>query len=132
MLGIVDGPAISNTKGDALSSNQINNLFIKALIEASETEPHLFPVDILNQIEAGESPRTILEQNHACYRSFRRTSDSRALEFQYRLLKDDIDIINRWQATEKSKGKRPGASMRQHYAEVEVLLRPFLRYKAAM
>ena len=48
------------------------------------------------------------------------------------LKQDDIDIVNRWRSVEKAGGKRPGRQMKQHYAEVAVLLKPYLRYTKAM
>ncbi len=64
------------------------------------------------------------------YRTFRRTSDSIAIE--EKVAQADIDVINRWQTVEKAAGSRPNRPMRQHYAELELLLKPFLRYTWVM
>jgi hypothetical protein len=44
----------------------------------------------------------------------------------------DIDVVNRWKSVERADGNRPQRPMRQHYAELELLLGPFLRYTLAM
>ena len=59
-----------------------------------------------------------------------KTSDTRALEVAVR--KDDVDIVNRWKTIEATQGSRPSRPMRQHYAQLELLLGPFLRYTLAM
>ena len=54
------------------------------------------------------------------------------MDQQNKMGKDDIDIVNRWRSLESSKGKRSNLSMRHHYADVAVILQPFLRYTKAM
>lgn len=49
-----------------------------------------------------------------------------------KLKKDDVYIVNLWRGVETAKGKRPKRLIKQHYADVEVLLQPFLRYTEAM
>ncbi len=44
----------------------------------------------------------------------------------------DIDLVNHWKALERLDENRPHRPMRQHYAELELLLGPFLRYAWAM
>ena len=64
-----------------------------------------------------------------CYRTFRRTSDTRALE--EKVDQTDIDIVNKWEqrGSDKRKIAQP---MRHHYAQFELLIKPFLRYTYAM
>jgi hypothetical protein len=64
------------------------------------------------------------------YQVFMRSSDTRALE--QRVTTTDIDIINRWATFEKAKGRRPGLAMRNYYADITLLILPFLRYTQAM
>ena len=74
--------------------------------------------------------RDEIAEHYQVFRSLRRSSDSRALE--QRVKDSDIDIVNRWQKIEKAQGSRPTFQMKYHYAEVALLLEPFLRYTFAM
>ncbi len=49
-----------------------------------------------------------------------------------RVSKDDIDVVNRWAGVEKAQGRRPGREMRHYYADITLLMKPFLRYTRAM
>ncbi len=64
------------------------------------------------------------------YRTLGRTSDIRALVMK--VGRNDIDVVNRWKALEQADGNRPHPPMRQHYAKLELLIGPFLRYTLAM
>jgi hypothetical protein len=46
--------------------------------------------------------------------------------------KEDIDVVNRWKTIEKAKGTWPSRLMRLHYAEVSLLVKPFVRYTWSM
>ena len=83
-------------------------------------------------LEDDDNIRVVFEKHYSCFRSFRRTSNSRALENRDGLHDDDIDIVNRWRQAENAKGKHPTHVMQQHYVEMDVLLQPFLRYTRAM
>ena len=63
-------------------------------------------------------------------RSLRRASDFRVLN--KKVSTSDVHIVNRWKTIEAAQGKRPGRSMRQHYAKFSSLKQPFLRYTFAM
>ena len=129
----MEGPALTDYAGKTMSTNKIDQFFIECLSEIYSNDKSLFPVDIQRKLSIKEhdSPST-LKLHYSCFRTFRRTSNTRAIEVQDRLKDDDIGIVNRWRAKEGAKGKRPNNKMRQHYAEIEVLLRPFLRYTKAM
>ena len=103
-------------------ATDIDDLLIEILEEIFDSRPNLFPPSI-------ESKESIREFYH-CFRTFRRTSDSRAIEQNVNQV--DIDIVNRWQKLEKSKGRRPNQPMKLHYAEFQLLLKPFIRYTFAM
>ena len=60
-----------------------------------------------------------------CFRSFRRASDTRALE--KKVGKDDINIVNRWSTTERTEGRRPNQDMRYYYADIGLLKGPFYK-----
>jgi hypothetical protein len=120
--GFVDGPAISDLQGRVLSTKGIDDSMLEVLEEIFETSRYMFPPDIEN--------KEILRQKYQAFRTLRRTSDTRALEMK--VSKNDIDIINRWQDIERAQGNRPSRPMRQHYAQLELLIAPFLRYTWAM
>ena len=86
------------------------------------TNKELFPEDIKSQDD--------VRKFYQCFRSFRRTSDTRAME--QKVSSADIDIVNRWRKVEAGAGRRPGYTMQQHYAQLDLLLKPFLRYTSAM
>jgi hypothetical protein len=71
-----------------------------------------------------------LHKTYQAFRTFRRTSDTRAHEMN--VADKDIDVVNRWKSVEKAKGTRPSRPMRQHYAQLSLLIEPFLRYTKAM
>jgi hypothetical protein len=121
-LGFVDGPAISNLRGQVLTTRSLDDTFCEILEELFETARELFPINI----------KTIedLRLKYQGFRSFRRTSATRATE--EKIHPSDIDVVNRWKTVEKANGKRPSRPMRQHYAQLSLLLKPFLRYTLAM
>jgi hypothetical protein len=121
-IGQVTGPAMSDVKGKIYSSLSLNDAFLDILEDLFKMNGELFPASI-------EDKETLLKQVQA-YRTFRRTSDSIAIKEG--VSQTAIDVVNRWQAVEKAKGSRPNRPMRQHYAKLELLLRPFLRYTLVM
>ena len=132
-LGFVDGPLLANHKGEVVSAKFIDELLIICLSEIYEMDKSLFPLDVQRKIGINLSEIALnLRVHYSCSRTFRRSSDTRALEVRHKLFDEDIEIINRWRSVERAKGKRPNNKMKQHYAEVEILLRPFLRYTSAM
>jgi hypothetical protein len=116
-IGQVNGPAISDVKGKICSSRSLKDAFLEILEDLFDTHRELFPASV-------EDKETLQKQIQA-YRTFRRTSDSIAINEG--VDQTDVDVVNRWQAVEKAKGSRPNRPMRQHHAELELLLRPFLR-----
>ena len=133
-FGFVDGSAISDSKGVLFSSQDMDDkILLLLLLKIYDDLPDLFPVEIVAMVNRPTNHReAILKKYYSSFRTLQRTSNSRALEMNDILKQDDIDIVNRWRSKEKANGKRPNYSMKQHYAEVSVLLRPFLRYTKAM
>jgi hypothetical protein len=120
--GHTDGPAISDLHGRVFSHRVMNDALLELLEELFDSHRELFPPSI--------SSKEILRQRVQVYRTLRRTSDTRAIEKKVR--QTDIDVVNRWKAVESADGNRPNRPMRQHYAELELLIGPFLRYTWAM
>ena len=121
-FGFYIGPAISDSKGNLLASSIINDYLHKILLEIFEEQKSLFPSNITTKAQ--------IIDRYQCFRSFRRASDTRALEM--RVHKDDVDIVNRWRTVEEARGKRPNRPMRHHYAQFDLLLGPFMRYTLQM
>jgi hypothetical protein len=74
--------------------------------------------------------RDDITENYHAFCSFRRSSDTRALN--QGVSREDIDLVKRWHQIEKADGSRPSFDMRYHYAQVELLVEPFSRYTKAM
>jgi len=121
-LGFTIGPAISDANGKLYSSKSIDDMLHEALTNIFHNNASLFPI----QVDKEEKIYT----SYQCFRTFRRTSDTRAIEEG--VSTTDINIVNRWKATEDAKGKKPSHSMHLHYAQLELLVEPFLRYTSKM
>jgi hypothetical protein len=120
--GRVDGPLFSHHDNVVMSTHALDDLLTDVLEELYEDKPQNFPLSITSKEE--------IVGNYQVFRSFRRSSDTRALE--KKIAGSDIDIVNRWHRIEQAKGARPAFQMKEHYAQVELLLKPFLRYTSAM
>jgi hypothetical protein len=116
--GLLDGPAISDLSGHVLSHRALNDLLLVVLEELFDSHRELFPPSITDR-------ETRLRQRVQVYHTLRRTSDTRALN--QKVSTTDIDVVNRWKAVERADGNIPHCPMRQHYAELELLIGPFLR-----
>jgi hypothetical protein len=121
-LGFVDGPAISDSNGQAFATRDMSDSFVEILEDLFDSDRVLFPPDIMS--------KDILRERYQAYRSFRRTSDTRAAEMN--VSSTDIDIVNRWESVEKAQGRRAAMPMRLHYTQIELSLKPFLRYTGQM
>lgn len=77
-------------------------------------KPHIIPGDVMVLEEYGIS------------RSFRRgaTSEARARGTSAA----DVDLVNRWRTFENAKGKRPRMAMRDHYADIRLMIPALIRF----
>jgi len=105
-----------------LSAKLLDDIVHEFLIEIFETTPDLFPPTMVSSEK--------IPTSYQCFRTFRRTSATRATE--QGVSSSDIDVVNRLKTNERAKGKRPNVSMRQHYTQLDLLLQPFLCYTRAM
>ena len=116
-------PLISDKEGYVLSTRDVNEKMHQILEETFRLRPHLFPPNVVDQ--------SFLQNSYQCYRTFRRSSNTRATDQAVSPL--DIDVVNRWHHQDaKSQGKRVSQSMKSHYCDFDKLLWPFLRYTKAM
>lgn len=113
---------ITNHKGIQLSSSDFNSLFHQILEELFETRKNLFPPFIKEKDDISSS--------YHCYRTFRKTSDTRAID--QKVSDTDIDIVNRWSTRGTLKSAQASGTMRIYYAQPELLIEPFLRYANAL
>jgi hypothetical protein len=120
--GHMDGPAILDVAGNVLSHQALNDLSLEVLEEFFDSHRELFPPSIPD--------KETLRQRVQVYCTLQRTSDTRALNQKVSAL--DIDVVNHWKAVNHADGNMPHCPMRQHYAELELLLGPFLRYTWAI
>ena len=120
--GLADGPAISKENGFLFTTRAIDDAMLEVLEDLFLSNRDLFPT----KIESNQD----LRKSYQVFRTPRRTSDTQALEM--RVSKDDIDVVNRWAGVEKAQGRKPGREMRHYYADVTLLMKPFLRYTMAM
>ena len=86
-LGQRVGPAISDTNGTLFDHKRIDECLIKLLEEMYDRNNTGFPAEI-------DEKEKISEYYH-CFRTFRRTSDTRALDAG--VAGNDIDVVNRWE-----------------------------------
>lgn len=121
-LGFIDGPAITDTAGKLLTARDLDEILIESLTFIYSEDPTLFPGNVTSQDE--------IASNYQCFRTFRRSAATRAIEMK--ISKTDMEIVNRWRSVESAVGKRPHLPMHIHYAQVEELLGPFLRFTNAM
>jgi hypothetical protein len=116
--GFVDGPAISDDTGRVYLTKDMTDSLLEILEDLFESDRGLFPPDITS--------KEILRSRYQAFRTFRRTSDTRAVEMN--VGSTDTDIVNRWQLVERAQGRRAAMPMRLHYTQIELILKPFLRY----
>jgi hypothetical protein len=117
-----NGPAISDFGGTVLPTKALDESLVELLEEIFEESTSFFPTSVQSKDD--------IHTSYQVYRSLRRSSDTRALEKN--VSQSDINLVNRWHTIEADHGNRPNLPMAQHYAQVELLLKPFLRYTGAM
>ena len=100
----------------------MSDSLFEILDDLFDSHRHLFPADIFS--------KSMMKERYQAFRMYRRTSDTRATEMG--VSKADIDMVNRWESTERAKGKRQNMPMRMHYTQVELIVKPFLRYTGQM
>jgi hypothetical protein len=116
------GPLMLDKLGKKITSAKLNEIFHEALISLFRTGEVEFPSVIKTEED--------IRERFNIFRSMRRGSDTRAHEEQ--VSDSDINIVNRWKAEQKAGTRKPGLSMPQMYTDPALLLKPFLRYTAAM
>ena len=120
--GNINGPAISKVNGELYKSTEIDEMLIEILEELLDEDPNEFPAEVDTKDKLGDA--------YHCFRTYRRTSDTQALNAG--VGGEDIDIVNRWAKKEKAGNRSMSQPMKQHYADFELLIEPFKRYGAKL
>lgn len=121
-LGITKDWMISNHLGIKFESSEFNDILHQILEELFESQKSLFPPFITSKEDIHDS--------YHCFRTFRKSSDTRAIEVK--VSESDIDIVNRWSTKGPLKTAQASGKMRIYYAQPELLIEPFIRYGQAM
>jgi hypothetical protein len=116
------GPLMLDKLGKKITSAKLNEIFHEALISLFRSGEVEFPSVIKTEED--------IRERFNIFRSMRRGSDTRAKEEN--VSDSDINIVNRWKAEQRAGTRKPGLSMSQMYTDPSLLLKPFLRYTAAM
>ena len=103
------------------SHHSLNDALVEILSEVYQTGRKVFPQKIKSIYD--------IKASYQIFINLRKTSTTRALEMK--IDGSDIDIVNRWEGVEAARGRRPGREMKYHYADVVLMLKPFLRYSLA-
>ena len=98
------GSAISDYQGKALSTSEFDDMITEILEDIFSQKPELSPPRILERENTNE--------RYHCFRSFQRTSDTRAIEMNLKTI--DIDIVNKWRQARK----RSSQPIEQYYAQI--------------
>jgi hypothetical protein len=123
LTGQVNGPAISDSHGKIYTTSWLDDKMVSVLEDMYEENQSAFPAIIRgNKDKIGNV--------YQVFRSLRRSSDTQAIE--EKVARTDIKTINRWHGTEQAMGNRPHRPMYQHYAQMDLLLKPYLRNTEAM
>ena len=120
--GFVNGPLISDEAGLLYSTRDLDFMLHELLSELYESHNQCFPPTLTTAED--------IPDYYKCFRTFRRTSNTRAQEEKVDL--NDINIVNRWDQTATQQRNKISQPMHHHYAQFELLLKPFLRYTNAM
>lgn len=84
LLGLFDGPAISDIQGYVLDPAAIDKMFHELLIEIFQENKDLFPPEIEEENQ--------IKENFQCFRTFRRTSNTQAKNMKVKAT--DIETVN--------------------------------------
>jgi hypothetical protein len=115
-LNINSGPLFRSKMGTRLKAVELKPRFFDRLEHFQATRPDLIP-------SSDDIP-----EEYGIYRSFRRGSTSEATN--KRLAPDIIDANNWWRKFNKGGASTPSLSMREHYADVRLMLNQSLKYSA--
>jgi hypothetical protein len=111
------GPAFGTIEGH-IPYSWYEREFIDRFMVIQRQDPDIIEADAMVSEEYGIS------------RSFRRgaTSEARARGVD----PTDIDLANRWRSFEEAKGRRPRMAMRDHYADIRLLIPTLIKFSEGL
>ena len=121
-LGRNSGPLMTDYHGKKMTSTRLTGTMHHYLYQILEEKPELLPAKVGTVEE-------ITERYHT-FRSFRRGSDTRAISMK--VDETDIYCVNRWKTEGRNNRGPGGMPMHHRYADIDLLIQPFLRYTSAM
>jgi len=112
--GITDGPAFCWKYKKVAKMKYYENVFHDVLEVVQEGCPDLFVKDIS------------VREDYGLNRSLRRGATT--LATLLKVAQSIVDAMNRWRAVENARGRRPTLPMREHYAEILMLVPLLIQY----
>jgi hypothetical protein len=117
--GRVNGPAFCDDKtGKPLRARDYEFYFLDALVSIQDARPDLIGAEV-----------NVLE-DYGVSRTLRRTAVAQATAEG--VSAEDIDRMNRWRSVENAAGKNVNLRMRDHYADIRLLVKALLRFSQAL
>jgi len=116
--GLSRGPAFVGPTPGSWAYGWYERELLERFQQIQGRKPEIIPPDV-----------AVLEE-YGLSRSFRRgaTSEAKARGTQ----PDDVDLANRWHTFKGAKGKRPRLAMRDHYADIHLLIPALIRFSVNM
>ena len=118
LLGINRGPMFRAANGFPAKAGMFEESFIARLERTQEERPDLISKD------------SSVSEDYGIFRSFRRGATSEATNRGVE--PEVIEANNRWRKVEKAKGKKVSLEMREHYADVRLILNELLKFSTAL
>jgi len=116
--GVTNGPVFQKKNGKRGKAKDYKLEIFERLERIQKEQPNVLDPSVDIMEEFGMS------------RSFRRGSDSRAIDQEIGIT--TINLNNRWRKVEAAKGKAASFQMFEHYADITLLLGAFLKFSSSM
>ena len=116
--GVTNGPVFRKKNGKRGKAKDYELEIFERLERVQKEQPNVL------------DPSVDITEEFGMSRSFRRGSDSRAIDQEVGTT--TINLNNRWRKVESAKGKAATFQMFEHYADIELLLGAFLKYSRSM
>ena len=117
--GRINGPAFCDDKtGKPMRARDYEFYILDALVSVQQARPDLIGAEVNVLEDVGVS------------RTLRRSAVVEATEAG--VSAEDIDRMNRWRSVENAAGKNVNLRMRDHYADIRLLLKALLRFSQAL
>ena len=122
-IGRTTGPLMMDRKGVPIAPRMLDDILHRHLCKLFDNDKNLFPLTVIK----GEED---IVTKYFVFRSFRRGWNTRAKEVGVE--QPDLETVNRWRIKERAGANKPGGAIDHMYADLSMLVGPFLRYSSAM